>query len=61
MAYSDSAKKATAKYKKANLERINFDVKIGKRDEYRAQATKRGMSLQAYIISLIEADMKKNE
>ena len=43
MAYSEAQKRATIKYK----------------DEYRAQAAKRGMSLNAYIISLIEKDMKE--
>ena len=60
MAYNESAKMATLKYKKKTYERINFDVKIGKRDEYREQAAKRGMSLQAYIISLIEKDMQQD-
>lgn len=54
--YTEAMGKATAKYRKANLERISLDVKKGKREEYRAKAEAKGMSLQSYIISLIEAD-----
>ena len=54
--YTKAMGEATSKYRKANLERISFDVKKGKRDEYRAKAESKGMSLQGYIIHLIEND-----
>lgn len=57
MAYSESAKKATIKYKKEHCERIVMDIPKGKKELFKAQAAKRGLSLQAYIVSLIEADM----
>ena len=60
MAYNESAKKATMKYMKENLENIQIRVKKGTRETYKEQAAKRGMSLQAYIISLIEKDMQQD-
>lgn len=60
MPYNESQKRATAKYMKANLEEIKIRVKKGRKAELKKQAAKRGLSLQAYIISLIEADMQKD-
>lgn len=56
MPYSDAQKRATLKYRKENYARINLDLKKEKKEEYRAQAAARGLSLNAYIISLLEAD-----
>lgn len=58
MAYNESAKKATMKYMAENLEKIEFRVKKGKKEEYRKRAEEKGMSLRAYIIELIEKDME---
>lgn len=60
MAYNESAKKATIKYQKENLSRIILDVKKESKEIYKEQAAKRGMSLRAYIISLIEKDMQQD-
>lgn len=56
MPYSEAQKKATLKYRKENYARINLDLKKEKKEEYRAQAAAHGMSLNAYIISLLEKD-----
>lgn len=57
---TEAQKKANNKY----FERFD-DIKIrvpkGKKDEYKAHAQSKGMSLNAYIISLIEADIKKEQ
>ena len=58
MAYSEAQKRATMKYREKALARINLDVKKEKKELYRTQAEKRGMSLNAYNISLIEKDME---
>ncbi len=58
MAYSEAQKRATLKYKAKAYDRLELQLKKGKKEEYRAQAEKRGMSLNAYIISLIEKDME---
>ena len=44
------------KKKVLSLKSGKVQVKKGKRDEYRAQAAARGLSLNAYIIALLEAD-----
>lgn len=59
MAYSEAQKNATLKYKAKAYDRINLDVKKGLREQYKAQAAKRGLSLNAYIVSLIEKDMEE--
>ena len=59
MAYSEAQKKATLKYRKENYSRISLDLKKDKKEKYKAQAERRGMTLNAYIISLLEADAKK--
>lgn len=58
MAYSEAQKRATLKYKAKAYDRLELQLKKGKKKEYRTQAEKRGMSLNAYIISLIEKDME---
>ena len=61
MAYSEAQKNATLRYKAKAYDRINLDVKKGLREQYKAQAAKRGLSLNAYIISLIEKDMEEEQ
>ncbi len=59
MAYSEAQKRATLKYKQKAYDKIYFDVPKGKKEVYKEQAAKRGLSLQAYIVSLIEKDMER--
>ena len=54
--YNESRKKAIMKYRKENLERFCLDLPKGKKDEYKAKAAAKGMSLSAYIVWLIEND-----
>ena len=54
--YTEAGKNATIKYRKANLETFHLDLPKGKKDEYKAKAEAKGMSLTAYIVSLIEND-----
>lgn len=55
--YTEAGKIATAKYKKKmGIEKLNIDLPKGKKDEYKAKAEAKGMSLTAYIVSLIEND-----
>lgn len=55
--YTEQQKIATAKYKKkVGLQKLNIDLPNGKKDEYKAKAARKGMSLTAYIVSLIEND-----
>ena len=54
--YTENQNKATQKYQQKNLEQVRFWVRKGKLAEYKAKAAEKGMSLSAYIISLIEND-----
>ncbi len=60
MAYSEAQKRATLKYKAKNYDQMNLQLKKGAKDIYKAQAAKRGLSLNAYIIQLIEKDMEEH-
>ena len=54
--YTEARNKASQRYQQKNLEQVRFWVKKGKLAEYKAKAESKGMSLTAYIVSLIEAD-----
>lgn len=55
--YTQQQNIATQKYLAENMERLQVWVKKGKKDEYKAKAESKGMSLAAYIVSLIENDI----
>lgn len=54
--YTQAGNKASQKYRKENRDRINLDVAKGKKEEFKAKAARKGMSLNAYIVHLIEND-----
>ena len=58
---SKAQQKAVNKYVKQNYDRVNVTMPKGKKDEYKAYAQSKCMSLNAYIIGLIEADIKKEQ
>lgn len=60
MPYSEAQKRATMKYKAKAYDRLELQLKKGMKDVYREQAAKKNMSLNAYIISLIEKDIEEN-
>ena len=49
------------KWNAQNYDQLRVVVRKGKKDEYKLYAQSKGMSLNAYIISLIEADIKKEQ
>ena len=49
------------KWNAQNYDQLRVVVRKGKKNEYKLHAQSKGMSLNAYIISLIEADIKKEE
>ena len=53
--------KASNKYNQKAYDRININVKKGKREQIKAYAESKGKSLNQYIIDLIEEDMKEGE
>ena len=58
---SKAQQKAVNKYVKQNYDRVNVTMPKGRKEEYKAYAQSKGMSLNAYIISLIEAGIKKEQ
>lgn len=58
--YNEKSKARTMKYMKENRDRITTWVLKGDKDKYKAHAAKRGMSLNALIVELLEQDMKEN-
>lgn len=56
MPYNEAQKRATRKYRDKTYDQMNLQVPKGQRDIYKAQAAAHGLSLNAYIISLLESD-----
>lgn len=54
--YNDAQKKASIKYLADKTDSIQIRVPKGKKEEYKALAAAKGLSLNAYIIKLIEQD-----
>ena len=60
MPYSKAQMTATNKYRAKAYDQINLTVPKGTKAIYKAQAAEHGMSLNAYIISLLEKDKESN-
>lgn len=54
--YTNAQKKASIKYLSEKTESIQIRVPKGKKAVYKAQAEAHGISLNAYIIKLLEDD-----
>lgn len=61
MAYTEAQKRANIKYLKEKTDDIRIRVPKGKKEEYKQQAERKGESLNAYIIRLIEQDIQKDK
>lgn len=57
---TEAQKKANNKYFE-KFDDIKVRVPAGKKAEYKAQAEARGLSLNAYIIKLLEADKQEQD
>ena len=56
---SEAQLRANAKHL-ANLDEFKVRVPKGKKEEYKAQAAEHGLSLNAYIVQLLEADKQQD-
>ena len=56
MAYSKAQMEANHRYREKAYDQFNLTLPKGQRDIYQAQAAAHGMSLNAYIVSLLEKD-----
>lgn len=57
--YNENQKKWTMDYMKNNLDDIKIRVPKGKKDEYKALAASRGVSLTKLIVDLLEQELQK--
>lgn len=59
--YNEAQKKASMKYLSEKTDSIQIRVPKGKKSEYKEQAAAHGLSLNAYIIKLLESDKSKEQ
>lgn len=59
MQMGKAATKAKNKYNLANYDRISLSIPKGKKDEYKAAADARGMSLNEFIAHCVEQEIEK--
>lgn len=57
--YDEKSKERTMRYMKEKRDRITIGVPKGDKERYKTYAESKGMSLNAYVVKLIEDDMKK--
>ena len=57
MSYSVSQNKATQKYIKNNYEEIKIRIPKGKKEQYKQLASKKGLSLNSFVINLMEQSL----
>lgn len=57
--YDEKSKARTMRYMKENRDRLTVWVQKGDKERYKQQAESRGMSLNAYIVKLLEEDKEK--
>lgn len=56
--YTEAQKRATQKYKATSRESLSIDMPKGYKARYKTHAHKRGKSLTALILELLENDIK---
>lgn len=57
MSYSASQNKATQKYIKNNYEKIKIRIPKGKKDQYKKLASEKGLSLNSFVVDLMEQSL----
>lgn len=59
MPYTEAAKRATMKYQKKTYDRIELKVKKGEKEKIQRRASELGISVNVYILQLIQQDFGK--
>ena len=59
--YTEAQKRATAKYKKEKMDDVHVLIKKGARERWKAEAEKRGKSLNRFIIDTVEAEIARDD
>ena len=61
MPVTKAQQRAVGKYEKEIYDKVLLRLPKGNREKIKAHAQQKGMSLNAYIVDLIEKDMKTEE
>lgn len=56
--YNDSAKQATMKYMREKRDKLTLNLPLGDKARYKSHAERRGKSLTALIVDLLEQDIQ---
>ncbi len=56
--YTEAQKRASQKYKAASRDKLTLDIPKGSKERYKAHAEKRGKSLTALVVDLLERDIQ---
>lgn len=59
--YTEAQKRASEKYKAASRDKLTLDIPKGSKERYKEHAEKRGKSLTALVVDLLERDIKELE
>lgn len=59
--YTEAQKRASQKYKAASRDKLTLDIPKGNKERYKEHAEKRGKSLTALVVELLERDIKDLE
>lgn len=58
MAYTEAQKRASRKYNENNYDRLYITIAKGKKEKIKERADMYGMSLNEYVVKLIEKDLE---
>lgn len=61
MPYNKKAKDRTMRYMKEKRDKLTLNLPLGDKARYKAHAEKRGKSLTALIVDLLERDIQENQ
>ncbi|ANU40464.1 hypothetical protein ADH75_13580 [Flavonifractor plautii] len=61
MPVTKAQQRAVGKYEKENYDKVLLRLPKGNREKIKTHAQQKGMSLNAYIVDLIEKDMRNEE
>ena len=57
--YTDAQKRASQKYKATSRDKLTLDIPKGSKERYKEHAEKRGKSLTALVVDLLERDIEE--
>ena len=57
MAYTEAQKRASRKYNEKSYDRLYITVEKGKKEKIKEKAQEQGMSLNEFVVNLIEKNM----